>query len=302
MDSLAYQILLYYKYTPIEDPVALRDNQRKLCEELGLKGRIIVAGEGINGTVEGTVENTEKYIAAMIADPRFADIVWKRSEGTGNSFPKLSIKARSEIVSANLGEDDVKPWEMTGKYLPPDELKKWFENEKVGQDFVVIDMRNDYEFKSGYFKDSVLPPLHNFRDLPKALPDLEKFKDKKVLTVCTGGVRCEKASGYLVKKGFKDVYQLQDGIVSYMEKYPNQDFLGKLYVFDERHTVGFNTDSPEHVVVGKCDLCAAACDDYADCADPMCNRHFIACAACRNENGEAFCSDECRQSLVAVVK
>lgn len=294
---MSYQILLYYKYTPIEDPVALRDSQRKLCEELSLKGRIIVAAEGINGTVEGTVENTEKYIAAMVADPRFADIVWKRSVGNGNSFPKLSVKARSEIVSAHLGEDDVKPWEMTGKYLPADELKKWFENEKVGEDFVIVDMRNDYEFKSGYFKDSVLPPLHNFRDLPKALPELEKFKDKKVLTVCTGGVRCEKASGYLVKKGFTDVYQLQDGIVTYMEKYPNQDFLGKLYVFDGRHVQSFEADSPEHVVVGKCDLCGVSCDDYADCADPSCNRHFIACAACRNEDGEAFCSEECKINL-----
>lgn len=298
---MAYQILLYYKYTPIEDPKTLRDSQRKLCEQLGFKGRIIVAAEGINGTVEGTVDNTEKYIEIMTADPRFADIVWKRSVGTGTAFPKLSVKARSEIVSANLGEDDVKPWEMTGKHLPPEELKSWLENEKIGDDFVIVDMRNDYEFKSGYFKDSILPPLKNFRDLPKVLPLLEKYKDKKIVPVCTGGVRCEKASGYLIKKGFKNVYQLQDGIVSYMEKYPNQDFLGKLYTFDGRHTMGFEIDSPNHVIVGKCDVCGATCDNYADCADPMCNRHFIACANCVDADGRAFCSVECREAVVSAV-
>lgn len=298
LGAMSHQILLYYKYTPIEDPKALRDSQRALCEQLGLKGRIIVAEEGINGTVEGTVENTEKYIEAMKQDDRFADMNWKKSPGPGSSFPKLSVKVRSEIVSLGLGQEDIKPWEGTGKYLEADELKQWFENEKNGEDFVIIDMRNDYEYKSGHFKDSVLPPLKNFRDLPKILPELEKYKDKKVLPVCTGGVRCEKASAFLMKNGFKNVYQLHNGIVTYMEKYPNKDFLGKLYVFDGRHTMGFNVDDPDHVVVGKCDVCQKPCDNYADCAYPRCNRHFIACEDCRESDGKAFCSDNCRQEVL----
>ena len=220
-----HQILLYYKYIHIEDPEALHQSQRVLCERLGLKGRILVAHEGINGTCEGTLEATEAYITEMKKDARFSDIVYKKSQSAGVSFPRLSIKVRKEIVSGHLGDDDINPQTMTGKYLKPDELKAWFDR---GEDFVIVDMRNDYEQDVGVFKGSVRSGMKTFRDLPKTAMELEPVKAKKILTVCTGGVRCEKASGYLVKKGFKDVYQLDGGIVSFMEKYPGEFFKGKL--------------------------------------------------------------------------
>lgn len=289
-----YRILLYYKYVPVEKPEVLKEDQIKICEELGLKGRIIIAKEGINGTVEGSVENTQKYISFMQDDKRFKDTHFKKSAGTGSAFPKLSVKVRSEIVSGHLGERDINPGKTTGKYLTPEDLHEWF---KSGKKFYIVDMRNDYEHEIGYFKDSVLAPFQNFRDLPQVLETLTDLKDQTVLTVCTGGVRCEKASGFLVDNGFKDVYQLYGGIVTYMEKYPNENFLGKLYVFDGRIAMGYNIDDPKHKIVGKCKYCGIAADTYRDCANVFCegHRHFVCCDKCFKKSG-GFCKDDLQKS------
>jgi UPF0176 protein len=296
MTSPNYQILLFYKYVTIDDPENTMHSQRQLCEALDLKGRLIIAHEGINVTLEGTVENVRKYIETMNQDSRFKDIDYKTSEGTGNAFPRLSVKVRSEIVSLHLGEQDFSPCEITGKRLKPEELHEWFSS---GKEFIIVDMRNDYEFKVGQFKDSILPSLKNFRDLKKNMSGIKHLKNKTVLTVCTGGVRCEKASGYLTQQGFKEVYQLDGGIISYMEKYPNQNFLGKLYVFDSRVTMGFETDSENHKVIGKCDRCSRTSDEYGDCANVRCPRHLICCTNCRESDGQVFCSDECRDKVLS---
>jgi UPF0176 protein len=286
--------LLFYKYVTIADPNECAAWQQELCQKYDLKGRIIIAGEGINATVEGTLENTEAYIKEVSV--RFSDIHFKKSEGDSKAFPKLSIKVRSEIVSANLGHDDINPNHITGKYITAQELHEWIHS---GKKFYLIDMRNDYEHAIGHFKDSILPTLTNFRDLPKILPEIEHLKNETVVTVCTGGVRCEKASGFLVKHGFSDVYQLYGGIVTYMEEYPNEDFLGKLYVFDNRITVGFNLDSPEHVVVGICAHCGSPAENYFDCKNVFCqgNRHFISCQECvQKSNG--FCPSNCQKAQI----
>ncbi len=247
-----------------------------------------MAKEGINATLEGQNEAIEVYLKEYLSDPRFADTHIKKSSGTGEAFPKLSVKIRSEIVTLGL-EEDINPNEITGKHLKPEELKQWYLS---GKDFVVVDMRNDYEFNVGKFKNSVLPKLHNFRDIPKALEDLKEYEGKTVLTVCTGGVRCEKASGLLVREGFKDVYQLDGGIVSYMEKFPAQEFEGKLYVFDNRITMDFDS-SDNHIVIGKCDKCGVASERYVNCKNPMCNKHFLCCEGCSLEDGRSFCSIDC---------
>src|ERR1044072_350501 len=294
MTKNAHEVLLYYCYTTIADPEACRQWQWDLCQQLDLKGRIIIAAEGINATVEGSVENISSYIAEMLKDPRFVDIDFKRSQGTGEAFPKLSVKARSEIVSAHLGEADINPAHFTAPYLTADELHAWLTE---GKEFYIVDMRNDYEHKVGHFETSILPPLENFRDLPAALPQLEHLRDKTVLTVCTGGVRCEKASGFLLKHGFQDVYQLYGGIVSYMEKYPNQAFKGALYVFDGRITMGFNTDSPDYEMVGRCERCNQPSEHYVNCDNLSCHKHFICCTECIAKDGSAVCSQECLEVL-----
>jgi UPF0176 protein len=259
-----YIIILFYKYANLEDPEVLAAQQRVWCKELGLKGRTIIAKEGINSTLEGTKSDIEEYIQRMNSHKEFQDIHWKKSVGTGSSFPKLSIKVRDEIVSTHLDvKHKIGPHNgVTGKYITAEELHDWIHSNKK---FYIVDMRNDYEFKVGHFKDSILlSKLENFRDLPRAVEDIRDLQNSPIVTVCTGGIRCEKASGFLVHSQFKEVYQLEGGIVTYMEKFPNEDFLGKLYVFDQRIVMGFQTDSPNHQTVGKCDICSASCEEVID--------------------------------------
>lgn len=291
MTENQHQIILFYKYVRIDDPVAVKDWQFSICEKLGLKGRCIIASEGINATYEGTEENIKEYIKELEKDKRFLNIHFKLSPGNGHAFPKLSVKVRKEIVSLGLGVCDVDPNQVTGIHLKPEELHEWIKNKK---EFYIVDMRNVYEHKVGHFEGSILPPIENFRDLPKVVEQIKHLKNKTVLTVCTGGVRCEKASGFLVTQGFTDVYQLDGGIVSYMEKYPNEDFKGKLYVFDGRVTMGFYTDDTKHEVVGKCDTCGEKSENFVNCANPVCHRHFITCENCLAKNdGKAFCPGGC---------
>ncbi len=292
MKQTDYQILLFYKYIALIDPENVRDEQKKLCEKLGITGRIIVAKEGINGTLEGTVSATEKYIKAMEKTAYFKGIVYKKSQGTGDAFPKLSVKYRPELVTAHLA--DLDPNKVTGKYLSADELYSWYEQKK---EFYLVDMRNDYEYICGYFENFIPSDIHNFYDLPKVLPKIAHLKNKTIVTVCTGGIRCEKASGFLVTNGFSDVYQLKDGIQTFMQKYPNTYFKGKLYVFDKRITLGFNTDSPNHEIVGTCFHCKQPCDSYVNCEYNICHYHYICCSDCRDiETGFAFCKPACKKA------
>lgn len=291
MKKPEYEVLLFYKYTHIADPQQLMEQQRMLCNKLQLTGRIIIAEEGINATLEGTKDKTKQYQNILLADPRFSETDIKCSEGTGEAFPKLSIKVRDEIVSAHLGASDINPYVVTGKYLTADELHEWFEQ---GREFYIVDMRNDYEQKSGYFENSMLSQFGNFRDLPSILPKLKNLKHKTVVTVCTGGVRCEKASGFLVNNGFTDVYQLYGGIVTYMEKFPNRHYKGKLYVFDNRILMGFNAQDPSYEMVGRCDLCGELSEMYVNCAYDPCHEHFIACEDCMLSTGKVYCSKPCQ--------
>jgi UPF0176 protein len=288
---MTYQVLLFYKYTTIEDPEALKAWVRSRAEALGLTGRVLIAEEGINGTLEGLIENTQVFTQEFLADPRFSDVQVKTSVGTGAAFPKLVVKVRDEIVGTRFDKEKVDPRKKTATHLKPEELRAWYESQK---DFVVVDMRNDYEYKSGHFKDSINPELANSRDLPEAMDKLAPLKDKTVVTVCTGGIRCEKMSAFLLAEGFNDVYQLDNGIHGYMEKYPGEDFLGTLYTFDQRHTMDFGG---EREIVGECHLCGTKTELYADCADNTCHKHFLVCEGCQGAEG-TFCSEACASVLV----
>ena len=278
-----YTVLLFYKYVEIKNPSELMNAQRKLCEKLNLKGRISIAREGINGTVEGTKENVEQYIKAVEKDKRFKNINWKKSIGTGNAFKKLKVKVRNEIVTTGIPDKDFGPLNnLTGKYLSAEELFNWY---KKGKEFYVVDMRNDFEFDMGKFKNSIWPKgLGHFRDVPKTIKSVLNLKDKTIVTVCTGGVRCETASGLLIKYGFKNVYQLQNGIVTFMEKFPNTFFQGKLVVFDQREAIGFNTESPEHKIIGKCRVCKKKSENLVNYFANGKNTYGIICATCCNSN------------------
>ncbi|QTM98075.1 rhodanese-related sulfurtransferase [Sediminibacillus dalangtanensis] len=286
-----YQVLLYYNYVPIDDPETYAAEHLKYCKELGLKGRILVAEEGINGTVSGTVEQTNKYMDDMHADPRFAEMVFKVDESDGHAFKKMHVRQRPELVTLRL-EDDVDPNETTGQYLSPQEFYEAMRDENT----VVLDARNDYEYDLGHFRGAIRPDIETFRELPEWVKEnKDKLEGKKVLTYCTGGIRCEKFSGWLVKEGFEDVGQLHGGIVSYGKDPEVQGELwdGQLYVFDERISVPVNRK--EHVVVGKDFFDGKPCERYVNCANPECNRQFL----CSEENEHKYmrgCTHECRVS------
>ncbi|MEM9079651.1 MAG: rhodanese-related sulfurtransferase [Verrucomicrobiota bacterium] len=292
---MGYRILLYYFYTEIDDPEGYRDWQRELCERLGLKGRILVAREGINGTVSGTEEATEEYRQVMDADQRTAGMEWKVDEAEGHAFPRLSVKARTEVVTLGLGEEDFSPREVTGEYLNPVEWREAMKEEDV----VMIDARNDYEWEMGHFEGAVLPDVPSFRELPEWVEkNRELLEGKKILTYCTGGIRCEKFSGFLVREGFESVYQLHGGIVTYGkdEEARGEGFAGKCYVFDERIGVEVNRTEGARVVA-RCQYCDKPCDRQVNCAWTRCNERFFCCERCEAEQ-EGFCCGVCREAVM----
>jgi UPF0176 protein len=294
-----YQVLLFYKYTPIDNPEEFKQQYKELCEKYSLTGRTLVATEGLNSTLEGTVENTEAFVKELLLDPRFAHMQIKRSKGTGNSFPRLSIKVRNEIVGTRFPKE-VDPNKKTGKYLSAEELRSWYEEDK---DFVVVDMRNSYEFESGHFKKSIDPGMVASRELPEKIDAIKKATEgKTVLTVCTGGVRCEKMSAYLLHEGFDEdkVYQLEGGMHTYMEKYPGKDFLGTLFTFDNRLVMDFGGEERE--IIGTCKHCGSKTEKYQNCANANCNMLFLVCDACTSSSPEpTFCGDACKEKAVYVV-
>ena len=269
-----YVVLLFYKFIDLADPKAVADEQRAKCAEIGLKGRVLIAEEGINATLEGTREQAEAYKAFMKNDKNFSDILIKESAGTGDDFRRLVVKVRPEIVTLGAGRFDVK--KETATELPPAELQKWYEN---GEDFVVLDLRNDYEITSGRFEKTIDPKLANFRDLPAKLAEMGDLKNKKVLTVCTGGIRCEKATCLLKREGFTDVYQLKDGIHTYMQQYPGQHFKGSLFVFDNRMVTDV-VDIPNKEIVGRCVFCENPTETYCSDDSARPSRKILCCESC----------------------
>ena len=291
---MKYQVLLFYKYVTINNREELKEKFTNLCENLNLKGRIIIAEEGINVTLEGKIEDTEKFVEEYLKDKRFEDTHIKRSEGFGKSFPRLSIKIRNEIVGTRFPKE-VDPRVKTGNHLKAEELHDWYKNNK---DFVIVDMRNSYEYASGHFKGSEDLGMGASRELKDVVEKLEDAKNKTIVTVCTGGIKCEKMSSYLLYKGFKDVHQLHGGIHTYMEKYPAQDFLGTLYTYDERLTMDFGGDRE---IVGTCKRCNNKTEKYQNCANAECNMLFLICDGCVGDSGPGFCSEKCEKSTARVV-
>ncbi|EPM8049843.1 rhodanese-related sulfurtransferase [Enterococcus hirae] len=283
-----YQVLLYYNYTTIEDPEQFAKEHLAFCKSLNLKGRILVAKEGINGTLSGTIEETEKYMAMMHQDERFADTFFKIDPSEGHAFKKMFVRARPELVSLKL-EDDIDPHELTGDYLSPKEFKEAI----LDEDTVVIDARNDYEYDLGHFRGAVRPDIRSFRELPKWIRDhKEEFMEKRVVTYCTGGIRCEKFSGWLVREGFKDVGQLHGGIETYGKDPEVQGKLwdGKMYVFDERIAVDIN--QVDKRIVGKDWFDGTPCERYINCGNPECNRQMLTSVE-NEEKHLGSCSIEC---------
>ena len=290
--SAPYEVLLYYKYAHLADPEEYAAEHRVLCRDLELRGRILIAREGINGTVSGTAENCAKYRAVMDADERTAGIAWKIDAEEEHVFPKLSIKVREEVVTLELGDEDFNPVDLTATHLKPAEWREAMKEDNV----VILDARNDYEWEIGRFEGAILPEVPSFKDLPKWVRDHRKeLEGKKILTYCTGGIRCEKFSGFLLNEGFEDVYQLDGGIVTYGkdEEVRGEGYEGECYVFDQRLSVPVNRTEGAKVV-SRCRHCAEPSIRYRNCCWMPCNLQILLCEDCENAMGR-YCSGLCKE-------
>jgi UPF0176 protein len=283
-----YQTLLYYCYSTITDAEQFAADHLKFCKSLNLVGRIIVAEEGLNGTVSGITESCQTYVGTLHNDPRFSDIDFKVDDVTEPSFVKMHVRYKSEIVHSGLRDPHIiDPQKLTGIHLEPLEFLAM----KDRDDVVILDVRSNYEHSVGKFKNAITLDMENFRDFPSKINELAKFKDKKIVTYCTGGIKCEKASALLLHEGFTDVYQLHGGIIKYGKEAGGEDFDGKCYVFDNRLTVDVNAVNP--VVISTCYNCGSTTAKMINCANPECNEHFTQCDAC-GEKLDGCCSTECQ--------
>lgn len=288
-ELMDYRVLLYYHYVEILDPEAVVEEHLAYCLELGVKGRIYIAPEGINGTISGTTEQVDTYIEYMDQHPLFHGMVFKSDEADDHAFIKMHVRVKPELVNFRLDED-VNPKEITGQYLEPAEFYERLQDPNT----IVIDARNDYEHDVGHFKGAIKPDIHNFRELPRWIQEnKELLEGKRIMAYCTGGVRCEKFTGWLKREGFNDVAQLHGGIVTY-GKDPvaqGQFWEGQCYVFDKRLVVPVNQVNP--TIVGRDWFDGTPCERYINCANPECNRQIL-CSEHNEVLYRASCTDECR--------
>lgn len=218
-----------YKFVALEERDALRTSLHLRCLQLALKGTILLAPEGINLFLAGTKAAIAEFLAELRADQRFADIQPKWSWSEFVPFKRLRVKLKKEIVTLRVGGID--PVAAPAPMLSAAELKRWYEE---GREFIIIDVRNEWEYKVGTFDHAINPHLKSFSEFPAIGDTLRGYKNKTVVTFCTGGIRCEKAAPLLQLQGFQDVYQLQGGILEYFEECGGAHWQGSCVVFDER--------------------------------------------------------------------
>jgi UPF0176 protein len=285
-----FHVLLYYLYRRIDDPEAFAGAHRAFSASLGLRGRILIGREGLNGTVSGTREAAGRYMDALRADPVTAGISFKVDDADAHVFPRLSVRCRREIVTLGLGEDDVDPTVLTGRRLSPAAWKEAMRDEQA----ILLDGRNRAESDLGHFRGAVCPDIETFREFPEWLRrNRHRLEGRRILTYCTGGIRCEKLSGYLRREGFGDVCQLDGGIIAYGQDPATrgEGFDGLCYVFDERIAVEVN-HTETRSLVSRCERCGQPSARYRNCSWPPCNRQHFLCEACERVSGRA-CSESC---------
>lgn len=291
------KILLYYKFTPVADPEAVKLWQKTLADSLNLRGRILISRHGINGTVGGDVADLKLYIKQTKQFAGFKDVVFKWSDGGREDFPRMSVKARRELVGFKNSDDefdvDMDGVIGGGKHLKPKQVHDLLE--KHGEDVVFFDGRNAHEAKIGKFKNAVIPNTSTSRDFIAELESdkYDDIKDKQVITYCTGGIRCEVISAMMKKRGFKNVYQIDGGIAKYGEAYGDDGLWeGSLRVFDNRMTIQFSDNAK---VIGECTHCQDNTSNFENCAYTECNELVLICEQCRQTPELLFHTTDCKQ-------
>lgn len=275
-------IILFYKFTNIENPKKFAKAHLKFCKDNGFLGKVLVAHEGINGSLSGTKEQMEYYMDYLVSQSGFEDINFKVEISTFHPFKKMIVRVKKEIIRMDKELD----LSRRGKYITPKELIDLYNSD---EEFIVLDTRNNYESEVGKFKDAITPDIDSFREFPEVLKDYEDVKDKKIVTYCTGGIRCEKATAYMVEQGFSNVYQLKDGILNFCKEYPNTLWEGKCFVFDQRLLSHLD---PETNIISECSVCAEKSDRYINCKNTNCDTLVIVCENCGEKLSDC-CSESC---------
>lgn len=275
------KIVLFYVFTPLADPEAVRLWQHALAEGCGLKGRVIISKDGINATLGGDIDDVKKYVRITKSYEPFkkADIKW--STGQGDDFPRLSVKVRPELVTFTT-PDEIKVDDDGviggGEHLKPGALHKLIEER--GDDVVFFDGRNAMEAEIGRFRGAIVPDVETTRDFIDEIESgkYDEYKDRPVVTYCTGGIRCEVLSVLMKNRGFNEVYQLDGGIVRYGETYGNSGLWdGSLYVFDKRMHMEFGSGAES---LGSCLECGKRTPKFVNCANESCRQQFLRCEDC----------------------
>jgi UPF0176 protein len=279
----------------LADPEAIRLWQRNLCEGLGLKGRIIISRHGINGTVGGELEAIKKYRRITREYLPFKNIDFKWSDGIGDDFPRLAIRVRDEIVTFGV-PDEIKVDENGvvggGIHLKPAEVHALVDER--GDDVVFFDGRNAWETRIGKFRNAIIPDTKTTPDFVRELESgqYDHLKDKPVVTYCTGGIRCEVLSVIMKNRGFKEVYQMEGGIVRYGEKFKDDGLWdGSLYVFDRRLKMDFSKNPK---IIGECQTCGAPENQFYNCDITTCRARLIYCQSCVDNAGGAILCPTCK--------
>jgi UPF0176 protein len=242
-------IAALYHFTRFSDPAALRGSLSAVCADNGVKGSLLLAGEGVNGTISGTRAGIDAVLAHLRALPGCADLDWKEATATQQPFGRMKVRLKREIVT--MGQPDIDPKARVGHYVVPAD---W--NDLIAQpDVVVIDTRNDYEVAIGTFQGAIDPETRSFGQFPQWWQNnKDRFHNKRVAMFCTGGIRCEKSTNYLISQGVTDVFHLKGGILNYLEHTPADQSLwqGKCYVFDKRVSVGHGLIPGDNQACGAC--------------------------------------------------
>jgi len=277
------KIILYYQYVSINNPTEIAAWQQSLCKKLNLLGRILIAHEGINGTVSGTQDAIEEYKHITKQHPLFTQLIFKQEDAPAHCFPRLQVTVKKHIVHFGAPTNN----ELTGTFISAHDAHQLMQQQP--DDLLIFDARNACESRVGKLMNAITADIEHFRELPTYFDKYQElFANKRVLMYCTGGIRCHVATAYLQQKNSaKEIMQLEGGIINYVQQYPNGFFRGKNYVFDGRVTVKVTDD-----ILATCDLCTTVCDDYTHCLNALCNKQFICCHACL-ERFENSCSFAC---------
>ncbi|MGA2432793.1 MAG: rhodanese-related sulfurtransferase [Acidimicrobiales bacterium] len=284
------KVILYYGFTPVEDPEAIRLWQETLCRNLGLKGRILISKHGINGTLGGDMSALKRYVRQTKSYSGFRTVDFKWSDGTGDDFPRLRVRVRDEVVSFGAADEikvDVDGIVGGGIRLTPVQVHELVATR--GDDVVFFDARNAFETRIGRFKNAVVPDVETTRDFVREIDNgkFDHLKSRPVVTYCTGGIRCEVLSSLMRSRGFEEVYQLQGGIVRYGQEFGDQGLWeGSLYLFDARMNQEFSKESK---VLGACEHCEAPTSKYYNCSNLACRTLTLLCTTCAANDQGAVC-------------